>query len=136
MEFNGICYYELLGQHETVNHSRYIQFFNNLMYQWGKNHEHTIWLLDDNVRHSTLYRHSSVETWLDQHNVERWIQPPRFPDLIPYDYGCFDQDAGTSSNEGKTDSEPGSPLSIHPPSFSRQPSNTDSRKSVSLSQVS
>ncbi|XP_046964096.1 rabphilin-3A isoform X1 [Vanessa cardui] len=44
------------------------------------------------------------------------------------------QEAGTSSNEGKTDSEPGSPLSIHPPSFSRQPSKTDSRKSVSLSQ--
>ncbi|CAH0713691.1 unnamed protein product, partial [Brenthis ino] len=42
--------------------------------------------------------------------------------------------AGNSSNEGKTDSEPGSPLSIHPPTFSRQPSNTDSRKSVNLSQ--
>ncbi|CAH2101227.1 unnamed protein product [Euphydryas editha] len=38
MDFNGICYYELLGQHETVNHSRYIQFLNNLMDQWGKNH--------------------------------------------------------------------------------------------------
>nr|XP_037872297.1 rabphilin-3A isoform X2 [Bombyx mori] len=40
------------------------------------------------------------------------------------------QEAGNSSNEGKTDSEPGSPLSIHAPSFSRQPSNTESRKSV------
>ncbi|XP_026728298.1 rabphilin-3A isoform X1 [Trichoplusia ni] len=40
------------------------------------------------------------------------------------------QDAGNSSNEGKTDSEPGSPLSTHAPSFSRQPSNTDSRKSI------
>ncbi|KAG6448817.1 hypothetical protein O3G_MSEX005738, partial [Manduca sexta] len=40
------------------------------------------------------------------------------------------QDAGNSSNDGKTDSEPGSPLSVHAPSFSRQPSNTDSRKSV------
>ncbi|XP_045770330.1 rabphilin-3A [Maniola jurtina] len=41
------------------------------------------------------------------------------------------QEAGNSSNEGKTDSEPGSPHSIHQPSFSRQPSNTDSRKSIS-----
>ncbi|XP_013167496.1 PREDICTED: rabphilin-3A [Papilio xuthus] len=41
------------------------------------------------------------------------------------------QEAGNSSNECKTDSEPGSPLSIHAPSFSRQPSNTDSRKSIS-----
>ncbi|CAK1590270.1 unnamed protein product [Parnassius mnemosyne] len=40
------------------------------------------------------------------------------------------QDAGNSSNEGKTDSEPGSPLSVHAPTFSRQPSNTDSRKSI------
>ncbi|XP_072934359.1 rabphilin-3A [Epargyreus clarus] len=40
------------------------------------------------------------------------------------------QDGGNSSNEGKTDSEPGSPLSVHPPTFSRQPSNTDSRKSI------
>ncbi|XP_068623562.1 rabphilin-3A isoform X2 [Battus philenor] len=43
------------------------------------------------------------------------------------------QDAGNSSNEGKTDSEPGSPLSIHPPTFSRQPSNNDSRKSITSS---
>ncbi|CAB3245604.1 unnamed protein product, partial [Arctia plantaginis] len=40
------------------------------------------------------------------------------------------QEAGNSSNEGKTDSEPGSPLSVQAPSFSRQASNTDSRKSV------
>ncbi|KAL0818326.1 hypothetical protein ABMA28_008808 [Loxostege sticticalis] len=39
------------------------------------------------------------------------------------------QEAGNSSNEGKTDSEPGSPLSIHAPSFSRQASNIE-RKSV------
>ncbi|CAH2105819.1 unnamed protein product [Euphydryas editha] len=50
MDFNGICYYELLDQHETVNHSHYIKFLNNLMDKWGKNHEHTIWLLDDNAR--------------------------------------------------------------------------------------
>ncbi|XP_026314154.1 rabphilin-3A [Hyposmocoma kahamanoa] len=40
------------------------------------------------------------------------------------------QEAGNSSNDGKTDSEPGSPLSVHAPSFSRQPSNSDSRKSI------
>ncbi|XP_013184078.2 rabphilin-3A [Amyelois transitella] len=40
------------------------------------------------------------------------------------------QDGGNSSNEGRTDSEPGSPLSVHAPSFSRQGSNNDSRKSV------
>ncbi|KAF9413243.1 hypothetical protein HW555_008465 [Spodoptera exigua] len=40
------------------------------------------------------------------------------------------QEAGNSSNEGKTDSEPGSPMSVHAPSFSRQASNTDSRKSI------
>ncbi|XP_073948239.1 rabphilin-3A-like isoform X2 [Choristoneura fumiferana] len=39
------------------------------------------------------------------------------------------QEAGNSSNEGKTDSEPGSPLSVHAPTFSRQPSNSESRKS-------
>ncbi|XP_047999377.1 synaptotagmin-4 isoform X2 [Leguminivora glycinivorella] len=38
------------------------------------------------------------------------------------------QDGGNSSNEGKTDSEPGSPLSVHAPAFSRQPSNSESRK--------
>ncbi|KAI5634213.1 c2 domain-containing protein [Phthorimaea operculella] len=37
------------------------------------------------------------------------------------------QDAGNSSNEGKTDSEPGSPLSIHAPTFSRQPSSIERR---------
>ncbi|KAL4713347.1 hypothetical protein ACJJTC_001878, partial [Scirpophaga incertulas] len=40
------------------------------------------------------------------------------------------QDGGASSNEGKTDSEPGSPLSSHPPTFSRQPSSTE-RRSIS-----
>ncbi|XP_061722431.1 rabphilin-3A isoform X1 [Cydia pomonella] len=39
------------------------------------------------------------------------------------------KDGGNSSNEGKTDSEPGSPLSVHAPAFSRQPSNSESRKS-------
>ncbi|XP_048482459.1 rabphilin-3A [Plutella xylostella] len=46
------------------------------------------------------------------------------------------QEAGNSSNEGKTDSEPGSPLSVSAPAFSRQPSHTsqsESRKSVILS---
>ncbi|CAH2101226.1 unnamed protein product [Euphydryas editha] len=49
---------------------------------------HTIWLLDDNAR---PHRHSSVEAWMDQHNVERWIQPPYSPNLNPCDYGCFHQ---------------------------------------------
>ncbi|KAM3963831.1 rabphilin [Aphomia sociella] len=40
------------------------------------------------------------------------------------------QEAGNSSNEGKTDSEPGSPLSVHAQSFFRQASNNDSRKSI------
>ncbi|XP_028168641.1 rabphilin-3A isoform X1 [Ostrinia furnacalis] len=39
------------------------------------------------------------------------------------------QEAGNSSNEGKTDSEPGSPLSVHAPSFSRQASSIE-RKSI------
>ncbi|VVC95875.1 unnamed protein product [Leptidea sinapis] len=43
-------------------------------------------------------------------------------------------EAGNSSNDGKTDSEPSSPLSLHAPAFSRQPSNTDSRKSLSITQ--
>ncbi|CAH0685770.1 unnamed protein product [Chilo suppressalis] len=40
------------------------------------------------------------------------------------------QDGGNSSNEGKTDSEPGSPLSIHAPTFSRQASSIE-RRSIS-----
>ncbi|CAH2102448.1 unnamed protein product [Euphydryas editha] len=58
------------------------------MEQWDKNHEHTICLLDDNAR---PHCHSSVEAWMDQHNVERWVQPSFSPSLSPWDYGCFHQ---------------------------------------------
>ncbi|CAG9559247.1 unnamed protein product [Danaus chrysippus] len=44
------------------------------------------------------------------------------------------QEPGTSSTDCKTDSDPGTLHSMPTPSFSRQPSNTDSRKSVSSTQ--
>ncbi|XP_038217430.1 double C2-like domain-containing protein beta isoform X1 [Zerene cesonia] len=69
-------------------------------------------------------------------SLPKYILPERKTKYNDTEFSRSLQEAGNSSNEGKTDSEPSSPLSLHAPSFSRQPSNTDSRKSVSISQDS
>ncbi|XP_022115267.1 rabphilin-3A isoform X1 [Pieris rapae] len=66
-------------------------------------------------------------------SLPKYVLPERKTKYNDTEFSRSLQEAGTSSNEGKSDSEPSSPLSLHPPMFSRQPSNSD-RKSVSISQ--
>ncbi|XP_047524534.1 rabphilin-3A isoform X2 [Pieris napi] len=67
-------------------------------------------------------------------SLPKYVLPERKTKYNDTEFSRSLQEAGNSSNEGKSDSEPSSPLSLHPPMFSRQPSNADSRKSVSISQ--
>lgn len=49
MDFNGICYYEILDEKQAVNKYRYIEFLGNLTKNWHINKKHEVWLLDYNV---------------------------------------------------------------------------------------
>lgn len=88
MDFNGICYYEILDEKQTVNKDRYIEFLDNLIKKWHRNKKHEVWLLDDNAR---PHRNSSVTSWMELNKIQRWLHPPYSPDLSPCDYGCFHQ---------------------------------------------
>ncbi|MBJ5584736.1 transposase, partial [Salmonella enterica subsp. enterica serovar Typhimurium] len=88
MDYDGICYCELLEARQTVNHERYLQFLQRLMGKWRRKRKYTVWLLDDNAG---PHRHAAVRTWLDATKIERGIQPPHSPDLNPFDYGSFNQ---------------------------------------------
>jgi len=86
MDIRGICYYEILNQNEKIGFARYLEFLKRLMEKWHGNQQHTVWILDDNAR---PHRHASVTQWIEDNNIERWLQPPYSPDLSPCDYGCF-----------------------------------------------
>ena len=42
LDINGICYYEILDQIETVNSQRYLTFLENLMDNWHGSKKHTV----------------------------------------------------------------------------------------------
>lgn len=86
MDIKGICGYEILPKKETVNGSRYLSFLKKLMNEWRGDRRHSVWLLDDNAR---SHRKTEVIEWIEENNIERWLQPPYSPDLSPCDYGCF-----------------------------------------------
>lgn len=88
MDFNGICYYEILDQKETVNSDRYLEFLKNLVIHCHINTRRKNWILDDNAR---PHRTRAISEWMDENNFERWKHPAYSPDLSPCDYGCFHQ---------------------------------------------
>lgn len=88
MDFNGICYYELLARNETMNGARYLEFLKRLFQKWHANRRHAVWLLDNNAR---AHRTTQINQWLKANKIQRWFQPAYSPDLSPCDYGCFHQ---------------------------------------------
>ena len=86
MDFNGICYYEILDRNEKMDSARYLEFLNRLINHLRTNRRHTLWLLDDNAK---PHRTEQVSAWLKENKIEQWKQPAYSPDLSPCDYGCF-----------------------------------------------
>ena len=56
------------------------------MEKWRGNLKHTVWVLDDNAR---PHKHASIMKWTEENKIERWLQPPYSPDLIPCNFSCF-----------------------------------------------
>ena len=86
MDFNGICYYEILPEKETMNASKYFEFLKRLVNACGGNLQHMLWILDDNAR---PHRHNSITAWFEENHMKRWLQPSYSPHLSPRDYGYF-----------------------------------------------
>lgn len=86
MDYNGICYYEVLEHNEKMNSSRYLEFLKKLMQNRTGVGKPRVWLLDDNAK---PHRSAEINTWIKENKIERWLQPPYSPDLSPCDYGCF-----------------------------------------------
>ena len=86
MDIKGIFYYELLHEKETVNATKYLDFLKKVMEKFKRGRKHTVWLLDDNAR---PHRSPIINQFLEEKNIQRWLQPPYSPDISPCDYGCF-----------------------------------------------
>lgn len=52
------------------------------MGHWHSHQKYATWLLDDNAK---PHRYASIITYIDQINLQRWLQPAYSPDLSPCD---------------------------------------------------
>lgn len=89
MDFDGIAYYELLPERQTVNAEVYIGFLSRLLAKWlGRKDSKGVWLLHDNARPHVA---RVVKDFLDERGISTWEQPGYSPDISPLDFCCFGQ---------------------------------------------
>ena len=87
MDFNGIAFWELLDEKQTVTSEVYKNFLDSHIPNWSRgNGCRNPIIVQDNARPHVA---SIVKEYLNLNNIETWIQPPYSPDLQPCDYNCF-----------------------------------------------
>lgn len=89
MDFDGIAFYELLPEKQTVTADVYISFLKKHLNKWlrGKDSRH-VWLLHDNA---TPHKARIVKDYLAEKGISTWDQPGYSPDISPLDFCCFGQ---------------------------------------------
>lgn len=87
MDFNGIAFWHLYDEGETVTADRYISFLDDVVKEFKmQNKIKNVVLLHDNAR---PHKARIVSEFLLKNHILTWNQPPYSPDLIPPDFGCF-----------------------------------------------
>ncbi len=87
MEFDGIAYYHLYEEGETVNAERYRDFLSKIIpdFRTRKNIQNVM-LLHDNAR---PHKARLVSQFLLENNISSWDHPPYSPDISPPDFNFF-----------------------------------------------
>jgi [histone H3]-lysine36 N-dimethyltransferase SETMAR len=87
MDFNGVAFWHLYGEGETVTGEAYRDFLDREITSWLQytNFNSPI-LLHDNAR---PHKSGLVRDFLKARQYELWNHPPYLPDLNPCDFNCF-----------------------------------------------
>lgn len=87
MDLNGITFWELCEEEQTVTAERYKSFLQRNLPTWmAKNKIKKPIIAHDNAR---PHMSRIITDYFRDNNIETWIQPPYSPDLQPCDYNCF-----------------------------------------------
>jgi histone-lysine N-methyltransferase SETMAR len=87
MDFDGIAFWKLMDEKETVNSEKYLHFLKEYLPKWlsVKSFLKPI-LLHDNARPHKAW---VVKDFIQKQGWSVWEHPPYSPDLNPCDYNCF-----------------------------------------------
>lgn len=89
MDFNGIAFYEILEEKQTLNSNLYIEFLERNFDKWlNVNKFKKVWLLHDNAK---SHKAVVVKEFLAKKKISEWNHPPYSPDISPLDFCCFGQ---------------------------------------------
>lgn len=89
MDYNGIAFWELCQEKESVNAVRYRSFLSENIPIWlqDKRFKYPI-IIHDNARpHKAVL----IREYLKENNIRLWNHPPYSPDISPPDFNCFNQ---------------------------------------------
>ena len=89
MDWDGICFWQLLPPKTTVNWQVYKKFLVEYLPNWiSRNNHLRPWLLHDNAR---PHVHKEIKEFLAKKGITVWTHPPYSPDISPLDFCCFGQ---------------------------------------------
>ena len=89
MDSQGVVYWKLLGDRETVNSEVYKNFLIELLEVWlpKKGFKSPI-KLQDNAR---PHKSNLINEFFKEKKIRTWTHPPYSPDISPPDFNCFGQ---------------------------------------------
>ena len=87
MDFDGIAFWELLGDKQFLKAETYRQFLERNIPKWLCRNSHKKAL----IVHENGHPHKSptVTQWLEENEKEEWGHPAYSPDLQSCDFNCF-----------------------------------------------
>lgn len=89
MDWDGICFYELLPPKTTVTSEVYKSFLEKNIPEWLASKSFSVpFILHDNAR---PHKSALVRTFLEQNGIHQWDHPAYSPDISPLDFNCFAQ---------------------------------------------